>query len=121
MTALLLPHVTIIDGTGAVPQPGMDVLVSDGRIRAIKPTGTLTIDPQQTQVYPLAGMTLLPGLIDCHVHLFADGGPAGRIDRNELPGLALLRAALHACRTLEAGITTVRDVGGQAHMEFALR
>jgi imidazolonepropionase-like amidohydrolase len=67
------------------------------------------------------GLILLPGLIDCHVHIFADAGPEGRINAEEPPGLALLRAAYHARCTLEAGITTIRDLGGQAHMEFALR
>lgn len=118
---LLLQDVTLIDGTGGPVQRAMDVLVRGDRIAAVGPHGTLLHDPAETQLYTLSGMTLLPGLIDCHVHLFADAGPAGRIDADELPGFALLRAAWHARQTLEAGITTVRDVGGQAHMEFALR
>src|SRR5258707_1813840 len=82
------------------------------------PKGLVPIPSPETQVYALDGMTLLPGLIDCHVHLFADAGPEGRLDSSELPGFALLRAAYHARRTLEAGITTVRDCGGQSHKEI---
>src|SRR5258707_6986116 len=85
------------------------------------PKGLVPIPSPETQVYALDGMTLLPGLIDCHVHLFADAGPEGRLDSSELPGFALLRAAYHARRTLEAGITTVRDCGGQRHTEIVLR
>ncbi len=121
MQSVLLQNVNVIDGTGADLQPGLDVLVSGGRISAMGPAGSFTVNAAETLVFTLNGMTLLPGLIDCHVHLFADAGPEGRLNTDELPGFALLRAAYHARRTLEAGITTVRDCGGQSHMEFALR
>jgi imidazolonepropionase-like amidohydrolase len=99
----------------------MDVLVTGNRISALGRSGSLSVDYQDVEIYALPGMTLLPGLIDCHVHIFADAGPEGRINPNESSGLALLRAAYHARNTLEAGITTIRDLGGQEHMEFALR
>jgi imidazolonepropionase-like amidohydrolase len=119
--SILLQKVTLIDGSGREPQTGMDVMVSEGRISALGRSGSLTIEDQQTVIYDLDGMTLLPGLIDCHVHIFADAGPEGRFSCDEPPGLALLRAAYHVRCTLEAGITTIRDLGGQEHMEFALR
>lgn len=121
MSSLLFQHVTVIDGTGNAPQPDMDVLVIDGRISAIETHGLLAHDEQEMELYDLNGMTLLPGLIDCHVHIMMDGGPEGKIKPEESLGLCLLRAAYAARRTLEAGITTVRDLGGQAHLEFALR
>src|SRR5712692_1076486 len=99
----------------------MDVLVSEGRISALGKSGSLSVERQETVMYAMDGMTLLPGLIDCHVHIFADAGPEGRINADEPPGLSLLRAAYHVRCTLEAGITTIRDLGGQEHMEFALR
>jgi imidazolonepropionase-like amidohydrolase len=119
--SILLQNVTLIDGTGREQQNAMDVLVSDGRVSSLGKSGSLSVNRQETEFFALDGMTLLPGLIDCHVHIFVDGGPEGRIKTDEPLGLALLRAAYHARCTLEAGITTVRDVGGQAHMEFALR
>ena len=121
MKSILIQNATLIDGSGREPQTGMDVLVSDGRISALGNRGSLSVNRQETEFYALDGMTLLPGLIDCHVHIFVDGGAEGRIKTDEPLGLALLRAAYHMRCTLEAGITTVRDVGGQAHMEFALR
>ncbi|MGH2496711.1 MAG: amidohydrolase family protein [Ktedonobacteraceae bacterium] len=121
MKSQLFQQMTVIDGTGSAPRPNMDVLVSDGRIHAIEAHGVLDFDEQQTEVYHLRGMTLLPGLIDCHVHIMMDGGPEGRVKPEESLGFCLLRAAYHARCTLEAGITTVRDLGGQAHLEFALR
>lgn len=121
MNSLLFQHVMLIDGTGSAPRTDMDVLVSDGRIQAVETHSALNYDEQQTEVYDLSGMTLMPGLIDCHVHIMMDGGSAGSIKPQESLGFCLLRAAYHAHCTLEAGITTVRDLGGQAHLEFALR
>jgi len=121
MKSILLQNVIVIDGSGREPQPGMDVLINEGRISALGRSGSLSIEHQDVDIYSMHGMTLLPGLIDCHVHIFADAGPEGRINTGEPPGLALLRAAYHVRCTLEAGITTIRDLGGQEHMEFALR
>jgi len=121
MNSLLFQHVTVIDGSGSAPRTDMDVLVSDGYISAVETHGLLAYDEQETEVYDLSGMTLLPGLIDCHVHIMMDGGPEGRVKPEESLGFCLLRAAYAARCTLEAGITTVRDLGGQAHLEFALR
>ncbi len=121
MSSLLFQHVAVIDGTGSAPHTDMDVLVSDGRISAIETHGLLSFDEKETELYDLNGMTMLPGLIDCHVHIMMDGGPEGKMRPEESLGFCLLRAAYHARCTLEAGITTVRDLGGQAHLEFALR
>src|SRR6266849_4069664 len=121
MKTLLFQDVTVIDGSGREPQANMDVLVTDGRINALQAHCSLSYDEQRTEVYQLRGVTLLPGLIDCHVHIMMDGSPQGRVKPEESLGFCLLRAAYHARRTLEAGVTTVRDLGGQAHLEFALR
>ena len=121
MKSILLQNVTVIDGSGKEPQASMDVIISEGRISALGRSGSLSIEHQDVEIYSMHGMTLLPGLIDCHVHIFADAGPEGRINTGEPPGMALLRAAYHVRSTLEAGITTIRDLGGQEHMEFALR
>lgn len=61
------------------------------------------------------GTTLIPGLIDCHVHLCFDGEPDFRGEARELTDVsAALKATRNARRALEAGITTVRDLGGHA-------
>jgi imidazolonepropionase-like amidohydrolase len=65
--------------------------------------------------------TLLPGLIDCHVHFAMSGGPDWLSEMQESYALGCWRAAIHARRTLEAGFTTVRTLGGRPGADVALR
>ncbi len=65
--------------------------------------------------------TLLPGLIDCHVHFAISGGPDWLSEVREPYALACLRAAKHARDTLHAGFTTVRTLGGRDGADPALR
>jgi imidazolonepropionase-like amidohydrolase len=113
-------HVRVIDGLGGVRE-GATVLVRDGTIAAVwdkrqapTPRGARQIDGR--------GLTLLPGLMDCHVHLCL-GGDADvvRTVREEDAGLTLLKAARFAQLTLGAGFTTVRDLGFRDHAIFALK
>ncbi len=70
----------------------------------------------------LSGRTLLPGFIDCHVHLTmsAQAAPVPIVSpRDQL--VAVLAAAVNALRTLHAGVTTVRDCGAPHQIDFALR
>jgi imidazolonepropionase-like amidohydrolase len=70
----------------------------------------------------LAGLTLMPGLINCHVHLClaGDADPVTSMMREPVT-LTALRIALHARAALEAGVTTVRDLGGREYAELAVR
>ncbi|MGW0835958.1 amidohydrolase family protein [Streptomyces prunicolor] len=94
----------LFDGTGAAPAPA-DVVVSDGRIVDVG-TGL----DGDTQV-DCTGRTLLPGLFDCHVHLTLNG--IGLLGALQKPfSYQFYEAAVNLRRTLEAGITTVRDAAG---------
>ncbi len=101
----------LIDGTGRDPLDDAALLIEGERIRAIGPRSQVTI-PQGARVIEAAGMTVLPGLIDCHVHLAMRAG-FSLMDRVMTPpSLSLLYAVPNSRATLEAGITTVRDAGG---------
>jgi imidazolonepropionase-like amidohydrolase len=69
----------------------------------------------------LATGTLLPGLIDCHVHLALSGGPDWLSEMKEPYAISCWRAAHYAKRTLQAGFTTIRTLGGRDGADPALR
>ena len=106
----------LIDGSGAVHRPGA-LLFEGERVAAAGDRGA---EPSGTHLH-FEGATIVPGLIDCHVHLSDAGLPDATVQDRDPPALRTLRIADHARRTLEAGFTTVRDVGGRDHLEFGFR
>ena len=88
---------------------GMEVVIEADRIVAVRPQGT-AIEPG-AQVLDLAGRTLMPGLIDCHVHVLASNANLGM---NALqPNTIIMYRALPILEAmLNRGFTTVRDAGG---------
>lgn len=110
-TSFLLRNVTVVDGTGAPPVPGQAVVVEGRRIAWIGPEGSAPGTAPEN-VVDGGGRTVLPGLINCHVHLTADGAPDlfAQAAGDTVP-LATLRAARSAVETLQSGVTTVRDCG----------
>src|SRR5271169_3250368 len=105
--SLAITHVTLIDATGAAPQPDMTVFLADEQIAAIGPSNSVLI-PRKTKTLDATGKFLTPGLVDMHVHLTGAGEPAGSRDFI----LPLL---------LANGITTVRDMGGDLDSLLKLR
>ncbi|WP_371541294.1 amidohydrolase family protein [Streptomyces sp. NBC_00554] len=113
---LLLRNVTVIDGVTPSPAPGQDVLVEGDRIRAIAPTGTLSLptaaSPARLRILEAGGYTLLPGFFDCHVHV-STSPDAARFDTVLAPeSLLTLRSVPALSATLDAGITSARDLAG---------
>ncbi len=103
--------VRLIDGTGAEPVERATVVIDGDRIDAVGPADAVKI-PQDAAVIDAEGMTLLPGLIDCHVHVFGQWGYDLLRGLMTPPSLSLLYAVPNTRATVEAGITTVRDAGG---------
>jgi len=117
VTAFISGRVFI--GNGAVIENG-SVLVENDRIVKVD-DGEMPL-PDGARRIPLSGNTLLPGFIDCHVHLCLDAGldPIGASARDS-DNLLTLKGADFARKTLMAGITSVRDLGGKNGVDLSLR
>jgi len=113
----------LIDGTGAAPVADAILVIADGRVRDVfagrLPDGAL---PEGAIEIRMPGCTLLPGLIDAHVHLNLPGnGVTLETAVRETDGVLTATATLSAVRALQAGITTVRDLGGARGTIFDVR
>lgn len=115
-----LRHARVINGRGLVLDRAT-VLVEDGRIAAVGPDSDVARLEDATEV-DASGFTILPGLIDCHVHLCLGAEPdVVATIAAEPPAFTLLKAARFARLTLEAGFTTVRDLGARDDGIIALK
>ncbi len=126
-TLIAFQNITLIDGTGREPLPDATVGVRDGKIvyagTAHKWQPSLEEDIINLD---FGGKYLLPGLIDCHVHLSGSGEPDSDFDVHDPAGAQsaaamALKILSNARKNLAAGITTVRDLGGWNELEFAVR
>ena len=96
------------------------LLVRDGRIEAVLHAGEPT--PDDARSLDLAGLTVLPGLIDCHSHLIGDLEFAGIPATATSAAEEAMTGVRNARATIDAGFTTVRDVGTyRAFVDVALR
>jgi imidazolonepropionase-like amidohydrolase len=96
------------------------VVIRDERITAVGVQGQLQI-PAGAQRIDLPGRTLLPGLIDMHVHLTADPTFGGYTSLQYTDNFWVVLGTRHAKDTLDAGFTTVRNVGSDNYDDVALR
>jgi imidazolonepropionase-like amidohydrolase len=116
---------TVVTGVDRRVIAGGAVLVDDtGRIAAVGPATEIAADPAAAAAVrtDLGPATLLPGLIDCHVHLGFDGSEAPvqhMIDATDADLLTGMLAA--ARRLLAAGVTTARDLGARSKLDLTVQ
>ncbi len=95
------------------------VTVVDGRVTAVETQGASV--PEGTRRVDLPGVTLLPGLIDMHVHLTSDPRFGGYRGYEVTDSFWAVIGVPNAKRTLDAGFTTVRNVGAGDYADVALK
>ncbi|HEY2292143.1 MAG TPA: amidohydrolase family protein, partial [Thermoanaerobaculia bacterium] len=108
----------LIDGQGGPPVRDAVILIQGDRVTAVGPGLAI---PAGAEVIDLSKKTVLPGLIDCHTHLTQQSGDYYEDLFRRSPIDQAIVAPVYARRTLEAGFTTVRDVGAAEFIDVALR
>jgi imidazolonepropionase-like amidohydrolase len=118
--ATLIHAGNLIDGRADRPLGASTLVIEDGRITAVERghrapgAGDALID--------LSASTVLPGLMDMHTHVSFESSPSSYLDRFTLGAPQVtLRSTVYARRTLEAGFTTIRDLGDAHNVSIALR
>ena len=101
----------LFDGTSGELAEEKTIVVEDGRIVSVR--DGFQRPASGAELIDLSDMTVLPGLIDLHVHLEGESNPNRYVEAFTMnPEARALRSVMYARRTLDAGFTTVRDLGG---------
>ena len=113
----------LIDGTGAPPRPDVTIVLAGERIEAVRPSAARPAAGGDT--WNLSRYTVLPGLIDAHVHVVASGDPSEpnwfvREVTEPAPAVAY-NCLINAQRNLISGFTTIRDLACRHYADVALR
>lgn len=117
---LVLQGGRIFDSVAAAAYPG-SLVIRQNRIVQILPAGS-TDWPADAKVVDVTGRTVMPGLIDMHVHIYSGNNPGRGApqDQRMMEGYAALRGLDNLRHSLESGITSVRDQGSLMNTSFIL-
>jgi len=109
MDPLLFRNLALLDTVAGELRGGLQVLVRDGRIAAVERQGGQV---PGARVVDLGGRTLMPGMIDLHVHIMAPGRGRTMVSPDKLPSYVDIHSTLVMREFLMRGFTTVRDAAG---------
>ena len=111
MSYKLIRNGTLINGRSHQPIPNAAVLIKDNQIIAAGPIAEIEAPQDDLTIIDANGGTIMPGFIDTHVHMVIEGVNIAR-DIMAPFSLRFYQSVGHMQRTLNAGITSVRDAGG---------
>ena len=119
----LLKAARLVDGHGGPVRERAAILLKSGRIQQVGTEETVSVPEGATvEEMDYGDRTILPGLIDCHVHLIGIGDGRAGEELTALPDEVLtVQAAQNARTHLYSGVTTVRDCGAKNRTTFLLR
>ncbi len=108
---------------GQAPLTKQTIVITDGIITSVK-SGFISVNKidEKAQLIDLSKSFVMPGLMDMHVHLKGELGPKNDSEKLRMSDAdTLVKSAYFAQKTLLAGFTTVRDLGGSPEQSYALR
>jgi imidazolonepropionase-like amidohydrolase len=115
----------LIDGNSSEPLSDVCIFIDKGRIMDVQNDSSCSL-PENCEIVDARALTVLPGMVDCHVHIHSPGGPDQ--DNNyaldplsELQGTLALRAYANARKDLRMGFTTLRSLDSPGYVDVALR
>lgn len=111
---------SLIDGLSESPRANPVIRIEDEHIAEVGDTGSISI-PAGARVIDLGDATLLPGLLDAHVHLLSNHDDKGFRALQVTDTRAVINGVINAEKTLMAGFTSVRNVGNPAYGDVSLR
>ena len=112
----------LIDGTGRPPQDNVTIVIRGDLIQSVVPTPLTSELQRGARIIDLSRYTVLPGLMDCHDHITGMPGDGGDLQMlQETDAHQALWGAMNAKITLDAGFTTIRNVGSGSFADAALK
>lgn len=117
----VLKNLNLIDGTGGPVVNNAVVVVEGTKIKAVGKEGEVEYSADY-EVLDLGGKTVLPGMVEAHVHIGMNGEPAMEtIMLKETLPMTTIKASVYAQKDLMAGFTTIRTMGDKGFLDVALK
>ncbi len=111
----------LIDGNGSLPVENAVIVIEEERIKEVGCADSIEI-PEGAEVVDMTGKTIMPGMIDCHVHIGSGGEASSELQNlKELIPYKALKATTHAKKALDAGVTALRDMGEVGYIDVAVK
>ena len=116
MKTIVIQGGRLLDGTGRATVENASVVVEGAKITSVGPAGEVPIPSGEgVEIVDITGKTVMPGLIDSHVHIYSNGesSESTSMPIRDNPLSRAMMAVPRLKRTLEMGITTLRGMAGR--------